>query len=104
MSMRNSPHDFWPKEREGFSETLRPAYAAVRFTPSPPRRGSSMKLEERLGATIAGAGLCWATSVIVHQFAAISRMGLWPPGPLELCAAGVLIWMHAKWRRSVKLQ
>jgi len=93
--------DFWPKEREGYAEPLRPAYAAVRCTPTP-RHSSSVKTEERIGAVIAGAGLCWAVNAAAHQFAAVSRVGVWPPGPLELCAAGILIWMHAKWRRSQK--
>jgi hypothetical protein len=25
------------------------------------------------------------------------------PGPLEICALGILMWLHAKWRRSLKI-
>ncbi len=102
MSAHN-PHDFWPAEREGFSEQLRPAYAAVRFTPSPPRR-RWVRLEESAGALIAGAGLCWAADAVGREFALVLRFGIWPAGPLELCACGILVWMHAKWRRSVRLE
>jgi hypothetical protein len=102
MQTHPPPKDFWPREREGFSANLRPAYAAVRVTPSP-RRSPYVRREEQLGAIVAGAGLCWAASVAINQFATVYRLGFWPPGPLELCAAGVLIWIHARWRRAVKV-
>jgi hypothetical protein len=94
----NNKPDFWPKEREGYADNLRPAYATVQFTPSP-RRWVTCRTEERLGSLLAGAGLCWAAWVLTHSFGAVSRVGIWPPGPLEVCATGVLVWMHAKWRR-----
>jgi len=25
------------------------------------------------------------------------------PGPLEVCALGIMVWLHAKWRRSIKV-
>ncbi len=95
--------DFWPEEREGFSEPLRPAYVAVRVTPSP-RFSSVTKYEERIGSIIAGGGLCWAANVLVHQTGAMSNVGMWPAGPLEVCAIGILIWLHAKWRRSLRVR
>ena len=33
-----------------------------------------------------------------------NMMSLPPRGPLEVCAAGVIIWLIAKWRHSVKLR
>ncbi len=95
--------DFWPAEREGFSAPTRPAYAAVRFPPSP-LRSKSVRVEEWVGALMAGAGLCWAASAIANQVEPVLRFGFWPAGPLELCAMGVLVWIHAKWRRSVRLE
>jgi len=94
--------DQWPNEREGYTDNLRPAYVALPATPGL-RRKQSCKTEEFVGSLIAGGGLCWATWVVVHQLAVMSRMGLWPPGPLEVCGMGVLIWMHAKWRRFARL-
>ncbi len=101
MARRTANPDFWPKEREGFVEPLRPAYAAVRFTPSP-RRTASLRLEERIGSVIAGAGLCWAAHVATTQAAVLASVAVWPPGPLEVCAVGILVWMHAKWRRAMR--
>ncbi len=101
MARSASNPDFWPKEREGFVEPPRPAYVAVRVTPSP-RRNAFCKYEERVGSVIAGVGLIWAAQVASSHYAILSHMAVWPPGPLEVCAIGILVWMHAKWRRSVK--
>ncbi len=95
--------DLWPAEREGFSEPLRPAYVAVRVTPSP-RLSPFTKYEERIGSIIAGGGLCWAANAMVHQAGTFTNVGLWPAGPLEVCAIGILVWLHAKWRRSVRVR
>ncbi len=93
--------DFWPAEREGYVDNLRPAYARVRVPPSP-RRNSIIRLQERIGSLMAGAGLCWAAWAVTHNLEAVTRAesGFWPLGPLELCATGILIWIHAKWRRA----
>ncbi len=94
--------DFWPSEREGYADNLRPAYATPRFTPSP-RRRNSPRTEERIASFIAGVGLCWAAWAVTNNVGAVAHAGVWPPGPLELCAMGVLVWMHAKWRRFAKM-
>lgn len=103
MTESSRAPDFWPREREGFAEPLRPAYVAMRVTPSP-RPSPVPKLEVRIGSIIAGAGLCWGVNVVAHQVGTLSNVGMWPPGPLEMCATGILIWLHAKWRRSVRLR
>ncbi len=82
-------------------EPLRPAYAVVRFTPSQ-RRLSFCRLEERIASIVAGSGLIWSAHVVTSRPGALSHLAVWPAGPLELCAVGILIWMHAKWRRSLK--
>jgi hypothetical protein len=59
-----------------------------------------IKTEERLGSLIASGGLIWsaqALTVDIHDINSLMRT----PGPLEFCAIGILIWLHAKWRRSV---
>ncbi len=93
--------DFWPTEREGYVDNLRPAYASVRVPPSS-RRNTIIRIEERIGSLTAGAGLCWAAWAVTHNFEAVTqaKVGVWPLGPLELCATGILIWIHAKWRRA----
>ncbi len=61
---------------------------------------SRIKTEERLGCLIASAGLVWGAQVLtanIHDLDSLMRT----PGPLEVCALGILMWLHAKWRRSV---
>jgi hypothetical protein len=29
-------------------------------------------------------------------------MQIMPPGPVEVCALGILAWLHAKWRRATR--
>ncbi len=59
--------------------------------------------ESRIGLIIFGAGLAWATQVQTIQISNIFRL-LLTPGPLELSAMGSLIWLHGKWRRSVRIR
>jgi hypothetical protein len=61
-----------------------------------------IKTEERIGSLIAAGGLIWCAQVLtvdIHDMFSLTRT----PGPLEVCAIGILIWLHAKWRRSVKI-
>jgi hypothetical protein len=61
-----------------------------------------IKTEERIGSLIAAGGLIWFAQVLtidIHDMFSLTRT----PGPLEVCAIGILIWLHAKWRRSVKI-
>jgi hypothetical protein len=61
-----------------------------------------IKTEERIGSLIASGGLIWCTQVLtvdIHDLDSLMRT----PGPLEVCAIGILIWLHAKWRRSVQI-
>jgi hypothetical protein len=59
--------------------------------------------EARLGLLTFGGGAIWATKVqtidIFNNFHLLMT-----PGPLELSGIGLLIWLHAKWRRSVRLR
>ncbi|HLH09101.1 MAG TPA: hypothetical protein VKW78_17825 [Terriglobales bacterium] len=61
-----------------------------------------IKTEERIGSLIASGGLVWAAQALtvdVHNTSSLIQT----PGPIEVCAIGILIWMHAKWRRSVQI-
>ncbi len=58
--------------------------------------------EERIGSLIAAGGVIWTVQSAITSAAPFSALTL-PRGPLEVCAIGILIWLHAKWRRSVIL-
>ncbi len=62
----------------------------------------SVRAEERLGSLIAAGGVMWMVYVATTDLDSLWRMRIMPPGPLEVCAVGVLAWLHAKWRRSIK--
>lgn len=59
--------------------------------------------ESKFGALICGGGMAWAAHVAtlnatdVNQ--SISNI-LAQRGPMELAALGMLMWLHAKWRKS----
>lgn len=63
---------------------------------------AKIRLEERLGSLVAGAGIIWTVYVGTHDYTNLWRLQFSPPGPLETAALGILIWLHAKWRRSMK--
>src|SRR5438067_12844494 len=95
--------DEWPHERIGY-EQKRPAvaYAAAgNTTVIQKTRFHRAWVEERVGSLIGAAGLLWAAQVV-------SRIGyradalLRTPGPIEVAAIGILIWLHAKWLRSTR--
>ncbi len=57
--------------------------------------------ESRIGGVVASIGIIWATHLITRDFSGFDNLTL-PPGPLEVCAVGVIIWLHAKWRSSLR--
>ena len=98
----------WPVERQGYSDAPRVAYAAIQSNgaPSPPRRRRiSIKAEVRIANVIMLVGIIWIVRAIIGQdnFDALRIIGLLPTGSLEITGIGALIWLHAKWRRSVNL-
>lgn len=60
-------------------------------------------LEARLGSLISAGGIVWTANLATKNFTSFDNL-LLPAGPLELCAIGVLIWLHAKWRGSVSVR
>ena len=94
--------DAWGHEREGYVENRVVAYAPAKAAAA--STGISWTwLEERLGSLGAAAGVTWGVQVATWHFA--DRSPLWEtPGPLEVTAISLLIWLHAKWRRSVRLR
>jgi hypothetical protein len=57
--------------------------------------------EEWIASLIAAAGVIWAIGVAATSMLPAYAMEL-TVGPLETCAIGILIWLHAKWRRTLK--
>lgn len=60
-------------------------------------------LEVRIGSLVAAGGLIWAAKIASSDWTGIDAFSFTrlPRGPLEICAIGILIWIHAKWRHSV---
>ena len=54
--------------------------------------------EEYIAVLIAVASMIWTVELVTNNFAGIARIGLLPPGPAEICAIAMLVWIHAKWR------
>ncbi|MGA3209890.1 MAG: hypothetical protein ABSD20_01205 [Terriglobales bacterium] len=59
---------------------------------------------EVLSSLIAAAGLIWSAQVMTANFSKVKLLMPPPVGPLEVCAGGVILWLLAKWRRSVQVR
>ena len=59
--------------------------------------------EERLAGLIAGLGLAWAVHLVTRDFSGWQNMAV-PTQPAELMGIALLVWLHARWRRSVKVR
>jgi len=106
---RNNQNGFidWDRDREGYLDVpQKPVYAPVAKSPggsADNQQASSIaRREERLGSLIAAAGTIWAAYSLTKDYADLWRFQILPPGPIEVCALGILHWLHAKWRRSLK--
>ena len=102
MATKTIAHrDVWGHEREGYTEQREVAYAPAKSVSAtlPP---SWLRIEENLGSLGASAGVVWGVQVATSHLPNIEAL-LETPGPLEVCALSALIWLHAKWRRSVRL-
>ena len=64
----------------------------------------SIRMQEVAGALVAAAGIIWATWALTQNVSPTTLISVAPRGPLEVCAAGIIIWLVAKWRHSVKLR
>ena len=62
----------------------------------------SPRTETRVGSLTAAAGLIMAAHSGTVQLSSLATF-TFPPGPLETCAIGLLVWIHAKWRRATRL-
>jgi hypothetical protein len=99
MNSYSTPSDVWPVEKQGYEKPVPVAYAPLHVPPSPKSK-FPVAWEERLASLMAGAGVIWGVQVLTSPIARVSKL-MGTAGPLELCAIAVLIWIHAKWRRSL---
>ena len=58
-----------------------------------------IRLEEQFASLLSGGGLILAVYLGTQHLTSIQNF-LLPLGPLEICAVGALMWLHAKWRRA----
>jgi len=98
----------WDARREGYVDNRSKFIPVVDIPKAPKKKASqggvlSVRAEERLGSLLAAAGTAWLVYVATTDFNHMWQMRIMPPGPVEVCAVGILMWLHAKWRRSVKV-
>lgn len=98
----------WDAGREGYVPTRATSNVYAGYKPKPGARPSgqggllSTRGEERFGSLIAAGGVIWGVYVATQDYASLWHIDFMRPGPLEICALGILAWLHAKWRRSLK--
>jgi hypothetical protein len=105
--MSNKDHFDWEERREGYlpaSNKFVPVVAVPQRSKTPKQQGNllSVRAEERIASLIAAAGTIWAVYVATTDYNNLWRFEILPPGPVEICTLGILAWLHAKWRRSLK--
>jgi hypothetical protein len=96
----------WDRGREGYIASSN-KFIPVVAIPKPPKRSGegnllSIRAEERIASLIAAGGMIWAVYIATVDYANLWRMQIMPPGPVEVWAVGILTWLHAKWRKSLK--
>jgi hypothetical protein len=97
----------WDRGREVYLDLpQKPVYAPVSKPAQKAKNEEpliAISTEERLGSLIAAGGMIWGAYAATIHFAGVLSFELVPPVPIEVCALGILIWLHAKWRRSTKV-
>jgi hypothetical protein len=95
----------WDAGREGYVQSPSKYIPVVSLhqpaqKPASQRHFLTIRGEERLASLIAAGGTIWAVYVATVDYSSLWRVQIMPPGPVEVCAIGILAWLHAKWRRS----
>jgi hypothetical protein len=62
----------------------------------------TIRAQERIASLVAAGGVLWTVSVVTKDFTVTKLMQPLSFGPLEMCAAGIILWLIAKWRRAVR--
>ena len=56
-----------------------------------------------MGSLIAVGGVIWAVHTGTLHYAGLANVNV-PADPLLICCIGIVLWLHAKWRRTVVLK
>jgi hypothetical protein len=91
------------RERESYVNRVQPAYPVIRGGSVHQRvqgNRANTRAEEALGGLITIGGGAWAVYSVLVQGADPWQLQFNPPGPAVVCIMGVLIWLHARWRRA----
>ena len=99
-SVPTSKSDMWPEERSGYDERIPVAYAPVTASGASFKSKIPLWVKGKTAAFIAACGLLWSAQVLTAPISRVANLTA-TPGPLEICAVSILIWLHTKWRRSV---
>jgi len=101
-----------PRQRQGYEIDYGAPRQRVGYNVDGPRGNKGVEFESwwkrpateaHLGLITFGGGAIWATKVETIDISNFVHL-LMTPGPLELSAIGLLIWLHAKWRLSVRIK
>ncbi len=98
----------WDAGREGYNSSPDKFVTVVHVQrpakkPEGKKHLLSIRAEEHFGSLLAAGGTIWAVYVATVDMDSLWHMRIMPPGPVEVCALGILTWLHAKWRRSLKI-
>lgn len=58
--------------------------------------------EERIGSLVAASGVMWGVDAVTKHYTSALAVHLPAGGPMEVIGIGLLIWLHAKYRNSIK--
>ncbi len=108
MEKYSQNHDpGWDRGREAYLNVpQKPVYAPVSKPAAKAKDQGpllSISAEENVGSLTAAGGVVWGIYMATLHFNGVFSLDLLPAGPIELCALGILVWLHAKWRRSTKV-
>ncbi len=59
--------------------------------------------EVRLASLVVAGGLIWAVHTGTHNFTSLDHIAI-PKEAAYTSAIGLLVWLHAKWRRSIDMR
>ena len=62
------------------------------------------RTESFIGSLIAAGAMVYAVHLITKDYTSLAAITLPRGGPMEICALGVVIWLHGKWRSATRVR